>query len=128
MENPIYDDGYEAIKREAKKAYDKIDRVWCPALNDYVAFRKAGFRHLIWKGPAPRLKSEQKRRFTLLPYVEKILQNPNNSVIYKSEGDAKFWGFTDRQNERIIRVVLRQIGEGEKHFFSVFEDKQKSTQ
>jgi hypothetical protein len=128
MKNPIYDEDYKALKKKAKIFYDKIDRVWCPVLNDHIIFRKAGFRHLIWKGGVFRLKSEQKRRLALVPHLANILQNQNSQPVYKSQGNAKFWAFTGEQDKKSVRVVIRQISDGEKHFFSVFEDKQKSTQ
>ncbi len=127
MKNPIYDSDYEAVKKEAKEFYDKIGRVWCPAFNDYVAFRKAGFRHLSWKGGVFRFKGEQRRRFAVLPSAVDILQKKNSEPVYKKEGNAEFWAFTGQQDEATVRVIIRQINGGEKHFFSAFQEKQKST-
>jgi hypothetical protein len=127
MENSNYDDGYEGIKKKAKEIYDNIERVWCPALNDHIVFRKAGFRHHIWKNGIFRIKSEQKRRLALIPCVVEIIQSQKDQGLYRNEGDVRFWAFIQRRDKKIIRVVIRQIGEGEKHFFSVFEEKQKST-
>lgn len=50
MKNPIEDDDYEKLKKEAKESYEKIGKIWCPALDDHIVFKKPGFRHLIWKG------------------------------------------------------------------------------
>ena len=74
--------GYEKAKQQAKQIYSKIGRIKCPALGDeYVLFTSAGFDHLLRKGRIPRTRNEQKRRFTLLPYVEKIIKNPTAKII-----------------------------------------------
>jgi len=50
MHDPAFDFYYEKKKKEAKEDYDKIGRVWCPALGDTVSFNNIGFRHFTWKG------------------------------------------------------------------------------
>lgn len=124
MENPThYDNNYESAKKRTKASYDKISRVWCPALNDHVTFKKIGFRHLIWKGAVMRPKNEQMRRFALLSYSAKILQNPNAKVVRRTGVNARFWAFTEGKDRDAIHVIVRQIGKQEKHFFSVFGGK-----
>jgi hypothetical protein len=121
MENPIIEESYEEAKRKAKELYFKIGGVWCLALNDCINFNKSGFRHLVWKGAFPRPKSEQKRRFALLIHIKTILRGPGAEISSEKKEGVQFWVFTERRNNKIIKVVVRQIGGGEKHFFSVFE-------
>lgn len=69
---------YKQLKLKAKKDYSKIGRISSPALNnEYVAFTNKGFTHLIRKGRNPRPRSEQAKRFLLIPYAEQIIKNPN---------------------------------------------------
>jgi hypothetical protein len=75
MESPAYEESYEEAKRKAKEFYEKIGSIWCPALNEYVIFNRAGLRHLMQKGPAFRPKSEQKRRFALISHAKRVIEN-----------------------------------------------------
>lgn len=73
---------YEQLKLKAKKIYSKIGRISSPALNDeYVAFTNKGFTHLIRKGRNPRPRSEQIRRFLLIPYVEEKQKIPLRGLL-----------------------------------------------
>lgn len=135
--------GYEKSKHKAKIIYAKIGRIPCPALGDeLVAFTSAGFNHLVRKGRIPRPKNEQKRRFALIPHIEKIIKNPKATIQYERRetrnvvnrhGDkitiqsvADFWTFAERVNGCEIKVVIREIvGKVGKHFLSVMGDKVK---
>lgn len=134
--------GYEKAKQQGKQIYLKIGRIKCPALGDeYVLFTSAGFDHLLRKGRIPRTRNEQKRRFTLIPYVEQILKNPTARIVYRKtktkekvnrygekiliESTAHFWTFVDNVDDCIIKVVIRQLENKDKHFFSVMGDNVK---
>lgn len=131
--------GYDKAKQQAKQIYSKIGRIKCPALSDeYVLFTSAGFDHLLRKGRIPRTRNEQKRRFTLLPYVEQIVKNPTAKIVYRKtkikenvnrhgekiliESVAHFWTFVDKIDDCGIKVVIRQLENKNKHFFSVMGD------
>jgi len=134
--------GYEKAKQQAKQIYSKIGRIKCPALGDeYVFFTSAGFDHILRKGRIPRTRNEQKRRFTLLPYVENIIKNPTAKIIYRKlnvkekvnrhgekvliESAAHFWTFKERVNDCTVKIVIRQLENKNKHFFSVMGDNVK---
>lgn len=132
--------GYEKSKKKAKAIYTKIGRIPCPALGgELVAFTSAGFNHLVRKGRIPRPKNEQKRRFALIPYIEKIIKNPKATIQYERRetrnvvnrhGDkitiqsvADFWSFSESINGCEVKVVVREIvGKAGKHFLSVMGD------
>jgi len=131
--------GYEKAKKQAKQIYSKIGRIKCPALGDeYVFFTSAGFDHILRKGRIPRTRNEQKRRFTLFPYVESIIKNPVAKITYRKtevkekvnrhgeniliESTAHFWTFSDKINDCVIKIVIRQLEGKDKHFFSVMGD------
>ena len=135
--------GYEKSKRKAKTIYAQIGRVPSPALGDaLVAFTSAGFNHLIRKGRIPRPKNEQKRRFALIPHIEKIIKNPKATIQYERretrdvvnrhgnkitiQSIADFWTFSKEINGCEMKVVIREIvGKVGKHFLSVMGDKVK---
>ncbi len=131
---------YGQLKLKAKKNYSKIGRIPSPALNDeYVAFTNKGFTHLIRKGRNPRPRSEQVRRFLLIPYAEQIIKNPKATILYRSSetkyyvnrygqkilttSTAHFWTFVENSDNGTIKVVIRQLNQGQKHFFSIMENK-----
>lgn len=123
MDFPTIDDEYEAAKQKAKLFYKDIGEVWCPALNDYVAFNEIGFSHLMKKGLAPRPKSEQRRRFALLFYVENILSTSSPSVTdltTNGRRKVRYWKFTDYQNGNTVKIIIRQTEGKHKHFLSVY--------
>ncbi|MEK7080707.1 MAG: hypothetical protein AAB925_02675 [Patescibacteria group bacterium] len=134
--------GYKKAKQQAKQIYSKIGRIKCSALGDeYVFFTSAGFDHLLRKGRIPRTRNEQKRRFTLLPYVEEIIKNPTAKIIYRKteikervnrhgekiliESIAHFWTLKKKVGDCIIKIVVRQLENKNKHFFSVMGDNVK---
>ncbi len=128
--------GYERSKSKAKGLYKKIGRVECPALNgELVSFTSNGFDHIVRKGRALRTKTEQKKRFALVPYLKGIVGNPAATIVTKTEPTrevvdrhgnkvtinttAQFWAFYHWEKGFRIKVVVRQLGTGPKHFFSV---------
>lgn len=131
--------GYEKSKNKAKGIYSKIGRIECPAFsNELISFSRAGFNHLIRKGRISRTKNEQKRRFVLVPYIEKIITNPDSKIFYREKivkykanrhgekifikSKAQFWAFEKVIQSCRIKVIIRQLSNGNKHFFSVIGD------
>ncbi|MGC9599609.1 MAG: hypothetical protein ABSE18_04460 [Minisyncoccia bacterium] len=116
--------GYRETKKKARTFYSNMKPAIPPRLEKTVFFNNIGFRHLIWKGGKHRPKSEQTRRFALLPHVEKIISNPDATVLRKVKHyrpvRAEFWIFKERVGKMMITVVIRRIGNGKRHFFSVY--------
>ena len=133
--------GYAKCLKWAKKFYKKIGRVLCPALNEYVIFNNKGFNHLIRKLKR-RSRTEQRKRFLLLPFAERIILNPKAKIEYRSQskklkikqGKNKVlqnsiiqeWGFEEVIANLKIKVVIRQINNGQKFFYSIMGDKVKN--
>ena len=142
MHNPAFQIGYKQSKEEAFADYKNTGQIWCPALGDFVAFNRLGFQHLIRFKKRQRPKSEQVRRFLLLPTAKEILGDPNSKAEHHRKeivdtGKARwgkipkfpyadYWEFTGKRDGRIIKVIVRQFPEGRKHFLSVYEKKEKS--
>jgi hypothetical protein len=118
-------ENYQTAKQNAKKIYASIKIVWCPALHDSVVFNRIGFQHLIQKGPAFRPKSEQRRRFALLIYAKDILEQ-SDVAEEEDRANAKLWIISGSRDNLDIKIIVRQIGNGKKHFLSIYGRKQKS--
>jgi hypothetical protein len=131
---------YTKAVDKAKRVYKMIGRVKCPALNDeFVAFNNEGLNHIMRKGKNLRPKTEQKRRFALLKYAEPIIINPQAIIEYREEikkvfvkkqgqkilqeSIARFWTFSASVDHCKIKIVVRQLNAGQKHFFSIMGDK-----
>ena len=134
--------GYEKSKKLAKKIYSKIGRIPCPAFDSgLVAFTSNGFNHLIRKGRIPRTKNEQKRRFILVQYMEDIIRNPCAEITFRQTEEkhavnrhgqeiqiastANFWTFHVNINKCEIKLVIKQIGQGQKQFQSIMSNLKK---
>jgi hypothetical protein len=122
MENPIIieEGNYQEIAKAAKEIYKKIGAVQCLALNDSITFNNVGFKHLVRKGGIPRPKGEQKRRFALLRHAKAILKNPNVHISYRIKDKTHFWAFTETVENEKVTIIVRQISNRKKHFFSIF--------
>jgi hypothetical protein len=118
----------EYIKLEKEK-YTNLGESDCPMFpNEKIYFTKDGLNHLIRKGKDVRPRYEQMERFALLPYAKIILKNAKeiNNFFASNLKDphASFWSFKDKVNSIEIRVIIRQVGKGKKHFFSIMKEYQ----
>jgi hypothetical protein len=136
MQNQNFNQQYENAREKAKKRYQRFQPVYCPALNDEVVFNDEGFRHLIWQGRKYRPKNVQLQRFALLKHVPIIIGNYGGHLEYRvrkeevtmkmhgvietKTSSAQFWGLASRVRGKKIKIIIRQIGNGKKHFLSVF--------
>lgn len=118
---------YEEAKRKAKETYSKIGRIYSPRLHDMVSFNNIGFKHLIRKGSAMRPLWEQINRFALLGNATRMLKDPHTNISVRQSGNTQFWAFHERKDNVATTLIIRQVGKGRKHFFSIFK-KQKSAQ
>ena len=136
-------DSYREIRKKARKSYLELKSVSCLKLDgEPVFFSEAGFRHLIQKDKKYRPKSEQRRRFALLPYAADIIADPSSELTSdtrtifltkKSFGrrivipsEATFWAFTNQREGKIVKVIVRRVGNGNRHFYSIYAKKQKA--
>lgn len=113
---------------EAKEAYFKIGFVSCPAFGgEKVYFKKDGWNHLLRKGRFFRDTEEQRKRLRLLRYAEYILVRTDKISEYKENNidgyPAYFWSVIRYVDNMRIRVVIRKLGNGKKHFFSIMATK-----
>ncbi|GAB4026707.1 MAG: hypothetical protein Fur0011_2970 [Candidatus Microgenomates bacterium] len=112
---------------EAREEYKKIGEVACPAFpNEMVVFNAKGFSHLMYQGSSKekaRPEKEARNRVELVGRAVKLLRMmplPQEESTYEFEGKKyRYWAFEAVVDDKRIKVVVRQCGNGKKHFWSV---------
>ena len=118
-------EGYEKLLKEKRVWYKTLKLCYCPALKTDVIFNSKGFHHLIYDGSCKaRTNEERIRRLGLLFFVVMVISNAEHISSHSLEGDTEYWVFKDRICEDMtnIVVVLRKIGSGNIHFYSVWDE------
>jgi hypothetical protein len=110
--------------KSAHEKYKKIGAVPCPAFgNELIYFTRDGWNHLIRKGKTPREVREQYLRIRLLTYAEYIIRRCTKVSNFKeniiNKYPAYFWTITRYIDGIHIRIIIRQLGTGRKHYFSI---------
>lgn len=125
--------------REKKAWYKSLDPLNCPILNEKVYFTSKGFNHLKYSSGARAIK-EYHYKLSLLSFIIPVIENSSTIFDYKQKVYSKrlgkyfeIWELReDVKNEFIgsnkvhnISVVLRRIGNGNIHFYSIWKNKTK---
>lgn len=110
--------------RENFQIYKTIGAVPCPYFgHELVYFHRNGFDHLVRKGPDIRSAHDACIRMSLLRYCKEILEK-GDMIEHRSsvkEGVvAYFWAFRSYIEGESVELIVRQVGKGRKHFFSIF--------
>jgi hypothetical protein len=127
---------FERKKEKAKKVYATQRTIPSPYFKQEIILNADGFHHLRYSARRERNKQEQVLKFTLLPLALRILKAAATVQEYrklyslvggKSKGGftqmkmVQWWGFVTIfiEQEIKVRVVVRKVGEGNLHFWSV---------
>ena len=136
------------IIRQAKSAYSAQETILCPFFEGPVALTADGFNHLTHKpNRHPRNVNEQKFKLRLLKKALRVIRKTGTLQEYRREmikfgepakdgftkmKQVEYWAFHHIVGEKkqfLIRVIVRRIGDGKIHFWSVMPhgriDKQK---
>lgn len=118
-----------SFKKKAREKYSKIGQIKCPAFpKEKILFNAKGFNHLFYKGShRSRGKKHIQIRVKLLDQAVKLLkivtifQEKDRYLTYikGQKKTIKYWAFEGVIDNRRIKVIIRQIGKGKKHFWSV---------
>ncbi|OGM54573.1 hypothetical protein A3F62_03050 [Candidatus Woesebacteria bacterium RIFCSPHIGHO2_12_FULL_44_11] len=134
--NFLYNESFEFTEELARRFYHEVlegEHIEVPALkNERVYFTHEGWDHIY---STYRSKIEVISRFFALPktifalsQVDKLTDDKPR--IYKKGGRTiKYWAVQAIVDGAWIRVIIRQLGRGQKHFYSVIwkgEEKNKS--
>ena len=127
---------YEKLRQDAENYYKKVGKTFCPAFKEFVYFNAEGFNHLVYKGDrTERSKEIQVLKFNLLGNARKLVEMATTFQEYdeeirevvvkkfkRKERESrvfKYWGLIAIMGTWKIKVIIRQIGNGQKHFWSV---------
>jgi hypothetical protein len=128
---------YQSIRNSTQNFYNQKQYIRCPALNnEMVHFTSEGFNHLVYKNDRnERDKGIQIMKFKLLPraveiiglsttyqeYDENIkdIRKKKHKKIVCESAVVKYWGLVAVIRNTRVKVIIRQIGNGQKHFWSV---------
>ncbi|MFH1601460.1 MAG: hypothetical protein ABIB61_00705 [Candidatus Shapirobacteria bacterium] len=112
-------------KNQIKKIFKETGCVACPAFPDEkIIFNAKGVNHLIYKGSRSRRERNRiQTNVRLLPRAIKLLRlmpfAQEESYYIKNDITYRFWAFEAVIDDRRIKVIIRQVGQGKKHFWSV---------
>ena len=115
------------LKIKTKEWYQKIDSVYSPALGIKINFNAKGFNHITFRNPRnPRNNVDQINRLKILPLAVKLIEKANIYQEYEyikpevlNLKSIEYWGIIAIIDENKIKVILRRIGGGDIHFWSV---------
>ncbi len=130
---------YIKKKKEAEDIYNRQSKIYSPFFKENIVLNSDGFHHLRYSARKERKKEEQVLKFILLPKGLHILKKATTVQEYrkilmpigkrsKRDGSiqmkyVEWWGFIaifmESKNKTKVRVVLRRIGQGNVHFWSV---------
>lgn len=140
-EDDILDEGADELHnlvKENRSLYEKRECIQCPFFGAIVTLTSDGFNHLLHKpNRQPRNVNEQMLKLRLLKRGLKIIGKAGTvqehririEKIGKPARDGftktktvEYWAFHDivgRSKRFILRVIIRRIGDGKLHFWSV---------
>ncbi|PJC38843.1 hypothetical protein CO044_02815, partial [Candidatus Peregrinibacteria bacterium CG_4_9_14_0_2_um_filter_38_9] len=112
-------------KQKIQTIFSKAKEIACPAFGqEKIYFNAKGINHLLYKGS--RSKRDAKRieiNIRLLPRAIQVLRVmpyfQEESCYVNDSTTYKFWAFEAVAEGRRIKVIVRQVGNGNKHFWSV---------
>jgi hypothetical protein len=126
---------YRKIRNNTENYYKKIGKIFCPVFNDVVYFNSEGFNHLMYKNKSVRPQKEQSIKFKLISIAKEIIershlfQEYDEGLVYvvrkkfkkktNVKALSKYWGFVGIVNNIRVKTIIRQVANGNKHFWSV---------
>ena len=115
-----------ALKAKYRFVYDDV-RKKVPA--EIMSFNCDGFRHLIRRGKDKRPTKDMRHRLSYLPLVPEIIKNCPTPVeirgqLEKFGGElimVQYLAFEMSINDRLVRIIAKQIAGSTPRFQSIFE-------
>ena len=132
----IMKEEFNKIHQKAKEEYKNFIHLHCPYFNEKIHFTSEGFNHIRYKGHRKeRHRKVQIMRYKLLKFIKKVLQSSktlqehdvqklfievkNNKKKEKILKEVNFYGFIAIIDGWKVKVIVRQVGNGKKHFWSI---------
>lgn len=135
---------FEYVRERAENLYASIESVRCPYFGEEVVFNAKGIKHLRFKTDEKiRPLSDQYTRLRLLYLAPQILKLSRtvqgirrtkqfellhmNSRWERVRKDVCFFEFMAVLDNLRVKVVVKQVGKGEKYFWSIIPAWKKET-
>jgi len=114
-------------RRGIKIIFNKTKKVSCPAFaGETVHLNSKGLSHIFYKGSDKKFTRSHKEarvRVLLIPQAIEVLKKATYFQEERSytvnNKKTRFWAFEVVTDNHRIKVIVRQIGQGQKHFWSV---------
>ncbi len=129
---------FHALVKTMRTLYDATPEIRSPFFKSNVALTSDGFNHLLHKpNRQPRNVAEQRLKLRLVRKALHILKNAGTVQEYRVRVEkvgtagrdglhktkqVEYWGFHDIVGDEqmiLMRVVVRRVGDGKLHFWSV---------
>jgi len=127
---------YEKLREDARRFFHSIGKIHCPALNEVASFTAEGFNHLVFKtSRSERERSSQILRFKPLPIAKDLVgltttyqeyEETLKEMLVKRHKrherrplPVRYWGLIAILRGRKVKVILRKVGNGQLHFWSI---------
>lgn len=127
---------FERIKKEAEEFYDTIKEIHCPYFCEKIAFNVKGIKHLKFKtDQQARPQADQYARLKLIRLAPEVLKlsktvqgiSEKKKIEYQKMNSrwehvmklVKHYEFIAVLNGVRVKVIVKEVEGGEKHFWSV---------
>lgn len=134
MKNNIQDFG--EVYQKGKEFYETIGKVFCPYFQSAISFNELGMEHLHYKKREKfRPEQDQYMRFKLISYAPEIIKRSHTiqGLLETSQFEkvrshnkteyvmkfVRFYEFIAVIKRSRIKIIVKQIGDGEKFFWSI---------
>ncbi len=114
-----------ALLQKSKEIYKNFKPVKSP-LGLEVYFNAKGFNHITFKNPRnPRTIGDQTNRLKILQTAYDLVGHANTYQEYEKiperipNKQTEYWGLIAIYKNTKLKVILRKIGNGQVHFWSV---------
>ena len=124
------------VKNEAEKFYKIINDIYCPYFKEKIAFNTKGLKHLKFKSNRQaRPGKDQYSRLKLIHLALEVLKQSHtlqgvcqirrfetqktNSRWEQTMKDVTYYEFIAVINNVRIKIIIKEVLGGEKHFWSV---------
>ncbi len=131
---PMFARCYQLKRDAAREIYTERPLIYSPFFKECIFLGSEGFKHLRVSATGERSWNEQVQRFRVLPLGLQILKTTTTLRGYRRRrvpvpGSKKtkllqWWTFAEffRKKGVGVRVVVRKVGNGRLHFWSVMLD------
>ncbi len=116
----ILNQTFKFAKKIAKDFYFEWSKTppSCPAFNgELINISHHGWEHLIHL--RKRTKFELLGRLFVLERTKELLESAHNFQDHLKKDDVEFWNFEAEVEKVKIKIIIRSIKGGSKHFYSV---------